>query len=1038
MSQAEVLIDSPRKEKILASLKTLVNELTGINPENMDIHANFLEAGIDSLTLIQATQLVKEQFDVKLSVVQLLEQLSNIDSLATYIDKSLPPDPGGETPKIAPEPPPDPGPETPKRQAPQVEPPAPPVAPVPLPEIRVTPTSALDQIMSQQLQVMAKQLEMMRAAYQSPTVETRIETPIETKPAPPVVETRASVTQNQPTFVPYQPIEPGPTDGLTDRQRKHLDELIARHTARTRESKRLTQEFRRHLADSRTSFGFRLLWKEMVYPLISDRSSGSKVWDVDGNEYVDISMGFGVHLFGHSPDFIDAALKNQIDQKRLQLGPQVLLAGKVARLISELANQERVNFCNSGTEAVMGALRIARTVTRRSRVALFGGAYHGWSDGTLAKVLNVKNEQRTVPVGPGISANAVEDIVVLGWDRPESIDYLNKHAHELAAVLVEPVQSRRPDIQPREFLHQLRDITTRTGAALILDEMITGFRIHPGGAQAWFGVQADISTYGKVIGGGLPVGVIAGKASFMDAFDGGMWNYGDASYPEAEKTLFAGAFFKHPLTMAAAEVILERLRDNPSMLPELNDRTARLVAMLNRYFEDAEMPINVVNFGSLFRFMFAPELKYVDLFFYHMLDHGVFIWEGRNCFLSTAHTDEDLDRVARAVAGSVDQMRAGGFWPEPPGKTSNGRGPTSTATTIIVTEQKAPVAVDVTAKTQSSSKAPQFSLYYFGNYDSEFSDDKYELLFKGARYADEHDFHAVWIPERHFHAFGGFSPNPSVVAAALARETRRLRIHAGSVVLPLHNPIRVAEEWSVVDNLSHGRIGISFASGWQPNDFVFAPDAYATRHEHMFRGIEVVQKLWSGESIKTRSGDGKEISVRLTPMPMQRKLPIWLTGANMPSFVKAGELGTGLLTNLQSLSIEELAERLTVYRETLERNGHDPASGHVTLLLHTFVVPDLDQAREKARQPLYRYMKSSLGLMGNLVKGSKLKPLDFEKLSEEDLELHLIDWLQPLRADGVADRNAGVVRRSDRPAHRDRRERDRLHGRLRHRYRIGG
>jgi natural product biosynthesis luciferase-like monooxygenase protein/amino acid adenylation domain-containing protein len=1000
MSQAEVLIDSPRKARVLESLKTLVNELTGINPAHLDIHANFLEAGIDSLTLIQATQLVKEQFDVKLSVVQLLEQLSNIDSLASYIDQQLPPEPAVEMLTSTASNPPAPDREPPKI-APPPPPPAAPVTPIQLPEIRAT---GLDQIMSQQLQIMSQQLEMLRTTTQIPQIA---------KPDPPApaITPRPAVTLNQPTFVPYQPIEPGPTDGLTDRQRKHLDDLIARHTARTRESKRLTQEFRPHLADSRTSFGFRLLWKEMVYPLISDRSSGSKVWDVDGNEYVDIAMGFGIHLFGHSPDFVDAAFKRQIEQKRLQLGPQILLAGKVARLISELAKQERVNFCNSGTEAVMGALRIARTVTRRSRIALFAGAYHGWSDLTLAKIVNSRNEQRTVPVGPGISANTVEDIVVLGWDQPESIDYLRKHAHELAAVLVEPVQSRRPDIQPREFLHQLREITSRTGTALILDEMITGFRIHSGGAQAWFGVQADISIYGKVIGGGLPVGIIAGKAKFMDAFDGGMWNYGDGSYPEAEKTLFAGAFFKHPLTMAAAEAILERLRDEPSLLPELNERTGRLVARLNRYFEDADMPITVVNFGSLFRFMFAPELKYVDLFFYHMLAHGVFIWEGRNCFLSTAHTEEDLDRIVRAVAGSVEQMRAGGFWPEPPGKSNgdtaasevrvettagpssrapassspagNG-GPGSTAN-VTVTEQRATVA----AVAPQLRTAPKFSLYYFGNYDSDFSNDKYELLFRGARYADEHDFHAVWIPERHFHAFGGFSPNPSVVAAALARETRRLRINAGSVVLPLHNPIRVAEEWSVVDNLSHGRIGISFASGWQPNDFVFAPDAYATRRDHMLRGIEVVQKLWSGEPIQTRSGDGKEISVRLTPMPMQRKLPIWLTGGNVPTFVKAGELGAGILTNLQSLSIEELSERLAIYRQTLERNGHDPASGHCTLLLHTFVVPDLDEAREKARRPLHQYMKSSLGLMGNLVKKSSLKPVDFEKLSDEDLEYFL-------------------------------------------------
>lgn len=985
MSNAQTVTNSPRKEKILASLKTLVNELTGINPEHMDIYANFLEAGIDSLTLIQATQLVKEQYEVKLSVVQLLEQLSNVDALATYIDQQLPPEPVAETPKPqlkvetpAPEPPPLPAP---------VPVPAP--APAPVVQTRIVdgPGSALDQIMSQQLQVMAQQLEMMRATYSQSVVPIQVVQP--PAPEPPTPPTpRAAVTQNQPTFVPYQPIEPGPTDGLTERQRKHLEDFIARHNARTRESKRLTQEFRPHLADSRTSFGFRLLWKEIVYPLIGDRSSGSKMWDVDGNEYVDISMGFGVHLFGHSPDFIDAAFKKQIEEKKLQLGPQVYLAGKVARLISEAVGLERVNFCNSGTEAVMGAMRIARTITHRNRIAIFGGAYHGWSDGTLAKILAVKGEQRTVPVGPGISPSAVEDTIVLPWDHPDSIDYINKHVHELAAVMVEPVQSRRPDIQPREFLHELRQITARAGTPLIFDEMITGFRIDRGGAQKFFGIEADIATYGKVIGGGLPIGVIAGKPKFMDAFDGGMWNFGDQSYPEAEKTLFAGAFFKHPLTMSAAQVILERLRDQPSLIPDLNERTKGLVARLNRFFEDAEMPITVVRFASLFRFMFAPELKYVDLFFYHMLEQGIFIWEGRNCFLSMAHTEEDLDRIVQAVEGSVEQMRSGGFWPEPPGRPRPPR-----RETTVVPARVEPVAkpsLDTsTGNSPSARTGPQFSLYYFGNYENEFAEDKYELLIEGARYADEHDFAAVWIPERHFHAFGGFSPNPSVVAAALARETSRVRINAGSVVLPLHNPIRVAEEWSVVDNLSRGRVGISFASGWQPNDFVFAPDAYATRHEHLYRGIKLVQKLWSGEPITTRSGDGKEISVRLAPMPMQKKLPIWLTGGNKPTFAKAGELGTGFLTNLQSFSIEELAERIALYRETLARHGHDPAAGHVTVLLHTYVVDDLDKAREKARQPLYRYMKSSLGLMGNLVKKSKLKPVDFEKLSPEDLEYFL-------------------------------------------------
>jgi iturin family lipopeptide synthetase A len=747
-SQIAVASDPARKAEILSALKRLVNDLTGIDPEDVDIHANFLEVGIDSLTLIQATQLVKEQYDVKLSVVQVLEQLTNLDALASYIDHELPPAPAAEvaappaasdqTPpapaapvsdaRAAAPPPPAAAAEEPPASAapPAFTPPAPPpVAPRPAPahlgmtelprNLPPAPyggeqASALDYLMSQQLQVMAQQLEMLRAAYHdangarpqtfapqtaaadvsatpaagagdeanaSPSAPPPAAQVAPAPPAPPTAAPAApapsaqtsaraaSIVHNQPAYVPYQPIEPGTTGGLTERQRRHLDELIARRNERTRESKRLTQEFRAHLADSRTSFGFRLLWKELVYPIISDRASGSRVWDVDGNEYVDISMGFGVHLFGHSPDFIDRALQHQIERKAVQLGPQVYLAGKVARLFSEVTGQERVNFCNSGTEAVMGAMRIARTVTRRSRIAIFAGAYHGWSDLTLAKVSPQKGERRSVPVGPGISPRAVEDVVVLDWDSPASLEYLKEHARELAAVMVEPVQSRRPDIQPGEFLRQLRTLTADAGAALIFDEMITGFRIHAGGAQAWFGVQADISTYGKVIGGGLPVGLIAGKAAYMDAFDGGMWDYGDDSYPEAEKTIFAGAFFKHPLTMSAAHAILERLRDEPSLLPELNARTARLVAMLNRVFEEAALPITVVNFASLFRFMISPELKFVDLFFYHLLEQGVYLWEGRNCFLSTAHTEEDLERVARAVAISVEQMRAGGFWPEP-------------------------------------------------------------------------------------------------------------------------------------------------------------------------------------------------------------------------------------------------------------------------------------------------------------------------------------------------------------------------------------
>ena len=1046
MSTVQAAPDSSaiRLDGILSTLKSLVNDLTGIPIADMDINANFLEAGIDSLTLIQASQAMQEKFGVKLSVVQLLEEHSTIAAVAGYLDQHLPPgfavpdqpslDQRAETLSEA----------VSAKPEPQLS--ASPSAlemtlehtsPLPQKSIDVAPPvesngapsngdgqrsasgiNSLERIMSQQLHLMSRQLEMLRghssvvpapavktqpvAASSQPTRPLSTDAAVVVKPAAPpaaVPARAATLNLNPAPYVPYQPIEPGTRGGLNTRQREHLNEFIATYNQRTRESKRITQAYRPFLADSRSSFGFRLLWKELVYPIVGHRSQGSSIWDVDGNEYIDLAMGFGIHLFGHSPAFVVQALEEQM-KLGMQLGPQTLLAGQVAEMMSEMTGLERVNFCNSGTEALIGAMRLARTVTRRHKIALFAGAYHGWSDGTLAKQAMVDGKQQSVPVAPGVTPNSVKDTLVLDWDNPKSLEVLHAHRNELAAVLVEPVQSRRPDIQPRAFLHELREFTKQAGIPLIFDEMITGFRIHTGGAQAWFGVQADIATYGKVIGGGLPIGAIAGKPEYMDAFDGGMWDYGDDSYPQANKTIFAGAFFKHPLTMAVGVAVLTHLNNNPDLLPQLNQRTARLVDALNNYFEQTDLAIRVVNYGSLFRFVVAPELKWIDLFFYHMLHNGIFIWEGRNCFLSTAHTDQDLERVLTAVKDSVEQMRAGDFLPAPVSTSTPAQSITPAQNASAV--QQAIAAQDVkesTAAAQVNSRtrpvvsngwvpntSPQFSVYYFGNYETEFSRNKYELLLEGAKFADEHDFVAVWVPERHFHAFGGFSPNPSVVAAALSRETKRLKIRAGSVVLPLHHPIRVAEEWSVVDNLSQGRVGISFASGWQPNDFVFAPEGYEKRHERMYQGIEIVKKLWRGESIQTLSGSGKEISVKLSPMPMQPELPLWLTGASERTFIKAGEMGTRVLSNLQDQTIEDLAKKITLYRDALARNGHDAESGHVTLLLHTYVVDDKDQAKQMARLPFYNYMKSSLGLMGNALKGRQGRPLDLAMISDDDLE----------------------------------------------------
>ncbi len=284
----------------------------------------------------------------------------------------------------------------------------------------------------------------------------------------------------------------------------------------------------------------------------------------------------------------------------------------------------------------------------------------------------------------------------------------------------------------------------------------------------------------------------------------------------------------------------------------------------------------------------------------------------------------------------------------------------------------------------NAEKEMLFSLYYFGEYEAEFSNNKYDLLFEGSRFADQHGFTAVWIPERHFHSFGGFSPNPSVLGAALARETKQIQIRAGSTVLPLHHPIRVAEEWSVVDNLSKGRVGIAFASGWHANDFVFSPESYGNHRELMFEGIEVVRKLWQGESIQFQDGAGKNIDVKIFPMPVQSDLPTWLTIVNNPeTYIRAGEIGAGILTNLMGQTIEDLASNIALYRKSLSEHGYAPESGQVAVLLHTFVGNDDARTREMARVPFCNYLNSSIGLFKNLVKSQGLS-VDLDRLTKED------------------------------------------------------
>jgi natural product biosynthesis luciferase-like monooxygenase protein len=279
-----------------------------------------------------------------------------------------------------------------------------------------------------------------------------------------------------------------------------------------------------------------------------------------------------------------------------------------------------------------------------------------------------------------------------------------------------------------------------------------------------------------------------------------------------------------------------------------------------------------------------------------------------------------------------------------------------------------------------------FSLFYFASDEGEHAENKYQLLLEGAKFADQNGFQAVWTPERHFHAFGGLYPNPSVTSAAVAAITERIQIRAGSVVLPLHNPIRVAEEWALVDNISKGRVGLSFASGWHANDFVFSPEHYAKRHEVMFEQIDTVRRLWRGEAIAVPNGTGQTIEVKTLPRPVQPELPVWVTAAGSPAtFRRAGEIGANLLTHLLGQSVEELGGKIAVYRTAWREHGHGPGDGHVSLMLHTFIGEDLDYVREKVRRPFINYLMSSVGLVRNMMR-SMGNDLDPEHFTEADLE----------------------------------------------------
>ena len=301
-------------------------------------------------------------------------------------------------------------------------------------------------------------------------------------------------------------------------------------------------------------------------------------------------------------------------------------------------------------------------------------------------------------------------------------------------------------------------------------------------------------------------------------------------------------------------------------------------------------------------------------------------------------------------------------------------------------------AFEMGPEPEPSDRPIDFSLFFFSDGGTKSPAESYGLLLESARFADRHGFAAVWTPERHFQDFGGLYPNPAVLGAALAAATERLGIRAGSVVLPLHSPRRIAEEWAVVDRLSGGRIGVSFASGWHPTDFALRPEGFPDRKERMFRGIETVRQHWSG----------------LRPRPVQPELPVWVTcSTTAASWTRAGEIGANVLTIIQPLPA--LAERIARYRSARSGSGLDPEAGRVTVMVHAFVSEDEEEARETVRAPMTAYLKTYFDQYGFLAGGS------LEGVRESDVDallgLAFESYFSSLSLLGRPDKGARLVER---------------------------
>ena len=382
-------------------------------------------------------------------------------------------------------------------------------------------------------------------------------------------------------------------------------------------------------------------------PRFIDRAEGSHIWDVDGNDFIDYVCSWGPGILGHAHPRVIDAVKKACD-KGLTYGAPTAREVEMAELLSEMIpSMASSRLVSSGTEAVMSAIRVARGFTGRDKIVKFEGCYHGHSDGLLVRAGSAALTT-SVPNSAGVPKDFTGHTLVASYNDKDSVEKLfAAHKGQIAAVIVEPVAANMGVVLPEEgFLPFLREITKREGALLIFDEVITGFRLAPGGAQSYFGVTPDLTTLGKIVGGGMPIGVYGGRKEIMDQVS------------PVGPVYQAGTLSGNPIATAAGLETLRILQEDPGIYRRLEKKAERIAQSARR---EGEGLVSVNQIGSLLSIFFVPNgvKNYEDAvnsgkedyaeYFHYMLEHGIYLAPSQfeAMFVSDAHSDEDIDSTCQ-------------------------------------------------------------------------------------------------------------------------------------------------------------------------------------------------------------------------------------------------------------------------------------------------------------------------------------------------------------------------------------------------------